>query len=832
MAQKRYIALVGVLVLGATSVVLLMRQWRVQRERREFAERYAKQIKAARESHAQSLNGGNASQDSADISDTDFDDEAATVKVIYGSESGNAEGLAKSFVMTLRDRGVQAALIDPSRWTYMEDYLYHNKRNVPLFHPIKAASASIGTTEKERRKAPQEASASRPPLVYVFILATAGEGEPTGNFMALFQEMQSAVRRASASKASAQPGESAAATAPSSATLEAPFKNICYAVFGLGDSSYKYYCRCATDTNALLKKGGGINVHRVGFGDARSGTQEDVFDEWQEKVMLALEEKCGVEMTTGTRAPPKPELQFRFLSSAAATAGATTTTAPQAGPCGAVQVTAAPSAPAITDGAGSDRCVLLSTAISSSTATAESTSAPPMTLPFPPPPALLEPSLVNPTRIRLLTKTQLTPPRDSDGSSVYRFCFETDGTSISFQAGDHLGIFPSNPPEMVARCAKALSIPADELETPVELCETVPSRGILRNVLPACVPLHVVLQRYVDLCGRPKKSTLRVLAKYCTDPFQQEAFLNLLRLPAVKEVEEAAVGCASARRPKKLRTVVDYLERFPSCCCIPLGHFIEVMPRTQPRYYSIASDRMSHGTKMEIMLRVLPDGLASSYLARRVEEGDEVFAYVRITTFHLPLRIGENRPVLMIGPGTGAAAMVGFCYRKEAIMRKQAAAQYGPMVFLFGAQHRKTEYFVEEEVQRWAMSPEEMKQWDADHPTSHAGLAARRSQTPSSDSLPTSVITTADCAFSRDQAEKMYVTSLIDKHKDVIYEMLTSTAGGGCLVFLSGEASSMAKDVDRALVALLQDRGGMTRMGALDFLRRMENDHRYLKDVY
>ncbi|CAJ1993068.1 cytochrome P450 reductase [Leishmania donovani] len=832
MAQKRYVALVGALVLGATSAVLLMRQWRVQRERREFAERYAKQIKAAREAHAQSLNGGSASPDSADISDADFDDEAAAVKVIFGSESGNAEGLAKGFVMTLRDRGVQAALIDPSRWAYMEDYLYHNKRNVPLFHPIKVVSTNTSSAEKGSRKTAEEANTPRPPLVYIFIVATAGEGEPTGNFMALFQEMQSAVRRATTAKVPAQSSAVTAGAAPSSATEEAPFKNIYYAVFGLGDSSYKYYCRSATDTNTLLKKGGGINVHRVGFGDARHGMQEDVFDEWQEKVMLALEEKCGLEMTTGTRAPPKPELQFRFLSSTAATTAATTSTVPQAGPCGAAEGTAAPSTTTITNNADPNRSVLLRTATPSSAVAAESTSAPPISLPFPPPPVLLEPSLMNPTRIRLVTKTQLSPPRDSDGSSVYRFCFETDGTGISYQAGDHLGIFPTSPPEMVARCAKALSIPAGELETPVELCEMVPSRGIFRNVLPARVPLRVVLQRYVDLCGRPKKSTLRVLAKYCTDPVQQEAFLELLRLPAEKEAEEAAAGSCAAWKPKKLRTVVDYLEKFPSCCCIPLGHFIEVMPRTQPRYYSIASDRMSHGTKVEIIVRVLTDGLASSYLAHRIEEGDEVFAYVRITTFHLPQRIGEKRPVLMIGPGTGAAAMVGFCYRKEALMRKQPAAHYGPTVFLFGAQRRQTEYFVEEEVQRWAMAPAEMKQWDADHPTSHAGLAARRSKTHSWEPLPASVITTVDCAFSRDQEEKRYVTSLIDKHKDLIYEMLTSTAGGGCLVFLSGEASVMAKDVDRALVALLQDRGGMTRLAALEFLRRMESDHRYLKDVY
>ncbi|KAG5492673.1 hypothetical protein JKF63_01252 [Porcisia hertigi] len=826
MTRKQYMAFLGALIVGTASALLLMRQRRVQRERREFAERYAKQIKAAREAHTFLLKGGNSSQDLVEISDTELSNATATVNVIYGSESGNAEGLARGFVMTLRDRGVQASLIDPSRWSYMAEYLHNNKRNVPLFHPIKVDSADLSASLTDGRRSTEEPITSRPPLVYIFIVATAGEGEPTSNFMTLFQEMQSTVRRGAAATVHTQSND---------ATTAAPFKHIYYAVFGLGDSSYKYYCRCATDTNTLLKKGGGINLHRVGFGDARSGMQEDVFDEWQEKVMLALEERCGLEMTAGTRAPPTPELQFRFLSFTAATTAeaAAMVTVPRAQPCDLIEGTASPSAPATTDEADPSRSALLGPTTHTKPVAAECTSALPIPLPFPPPPGLLEPSLTNPTRIRLVRKTQLTQPRDSDGSCVYRFCFETDGTGISYQAGDHLGIFPANPREMVSRCARALSISAVQLETPVELCETEPSRGILRNVLPCRVPLFTVLQRYVDLCGRPKKSTLRVLAKYCTDPVEQEAFLEHLRVSAETEADEQGpAGSSSPQKLKRLRSVVDYLERFPTCCSIPLGHFIEIMPRTQPRYFSIASDRLSHGTQIEILVRVLTDGLASNYLAYRVEEGDEVFAYVRRSTFHLPQRIGENRPMLMIGPGTGAAALVGLCYKKEALVRIHPDLQYGPTVFFFGAQHRHTEYFVEEEVRRWAMAPAEMQQWDADHPTSHAGLAARRSKTHLSGPLPTSIITNLDCAFSRDQDEKIYVTSLIERHKHMIYEMLTTTLGGGCLVFLSGDASFMAKEVDRALVALLQDRGGMTRMTALEFLRRMESEHRYLKDVY
>lgn len=812
--EKRVAVIVSVPVLAVTIGIVALRQLRVQRERREFAERYAKQLRAARESHEQLLqNGHNASQRSLDLSEADIDEDGAAVRVIYGTESGNAEALAKGFVTTLRDRGVPATLIDPCRWAYLDHYLYHNKSNVPLFHPMRAGG---GAAQKGTAAQATGGSSSSPPLVYIFIVATNGEGEPTGNFMSLFQEMQLAVRKATA-PASSAPGAGAAAVAAASggspaAAPELPFKDIHYAVFGLGDSSYKYYCRCATDTNTLLKKGGGINLHRVGFGDARSGLQEDVFDEWQEKVMQALTEKCGITMTSGTLAPPKPEYLFRFVPAETLT-------------------------PAVSDSIGSSSSSSSKGVTSNEKAATdaaavngEGTGKPIATLPFPPPPALLEPSLLHPTQLRIISRTQLAAPRASDGSAIYRVCFETEGTGISYQAGDHLGIFPTNAPETVARCAAALSIKEEDLDTPVKLCQQVPSRGILRNVLPACVPLRVVLQRYVDLSGRPKKSTLRVLAKYCTDPVEQKAFLQLLQLPA-DHIQDGQSGDTS-NAAKKLRTIADYMEKFPSCCGIPLGHFIEIMPRVQPRYYSIASDRLSHGTQVEIIVRVQPGGLTGTYLVERVSDGDFVFGYVRISSFHLPQRIGENRPLLMIGPGTGAAAMVGICYKKEALMRRQPAAEYGPTMFFFGAQHRASEYFIGEEALRWSMSPREMQQWDLDHPDAHAGLAARRSKVQPPALLPSPVITHHDCAFSRDQEEKVYVTTLIDRHKDQIYDMLTSTSGGGCLVYLSGDASFMAKDVDKALSTLLQEKGGMTRVASLEFLRRMEADHRYLKDVY
>ncbi|ORC92218.1 NADPH cytochrome P450 reductase B [Trypanosoma theileri] len=638
-------------------------------------------------------------------------DETARIMVIYGSSSGNAEGYAKNLVSDLKERGADVSLIDPSSWSHLSQF----NSNQPLF-PMNAKG--------------------EPPIV-IFIVATTGEGEVPANFYCLFAEMRSALQKGGTEG-------------------KMVFSNVSYAVFALGDSSYKYFCRGGLDVNMFLKRGGGKELLPVVIGDARNPLQEEVFEEWEEKLMGVLEERCGIVLTAGSDAPPKPQLIFQF--------------------------------------------------------TPEKTVSP---LPYIPPPSLLEPSMQNPVQLVVKGKNSRTVQRDDDGSFILHLVLSSEDHMITYQAGDHLGIYPANLPDIIEAYRIVLNISEKEWMTPVELCTTANarSRASLRNTFPARVTLQKVFEYYLDLSGKPRKSMLRVLAKYCSDPNEKKLFMEILnrdnqknKKQNSKEMDSSTLELSSTYL---FRTLLDYLKKFPSCCSIPIGHFLEMMPRVQPRYYSIASDMMTHPKTIEAFIRIVPDGMNSKYL-QSISVGEKITAFIHKSTFHLPAKCGE-RPVVMIGPGTGVASMIGFCYRRAALMKKQPNAAFGPMVLFFGAQRRESEYFVREELEGWCPQGE--------------------GKLPDAEVFPPPVLTLLDLAFSRDQCEKYYVTDLIEKHKDYLFKLLTSNANGGCLLYVSGNASEMAKSVDQALVNLLVY-GGMTRTAASKFLQNMENEHKFMKDVY
>ncbi|PBJ73153.1 NADPH cytochrome P450 reductase B [Trypanosoma cruzi] len=700
---RRWIAVAAV-VAGISGVVLVARVWRSRHVACVYDASFVSKYTALL---------GKQTELPSEQSEED-----ARILVFYGTTSGNAEAYAKGLVADLRERGVAVALIDPSCWDYLGQYKSHQDHGQ---HPFR-----LGTSGESP--------------ILVFVVSTTGEGEVPGNFLCLYSEMQSVLEGALKNGTK-------------------PFDGLMYAVFSLGDSSYKYYCRGGLEVKTLLRRGGGTEVVPAGFGDARNPLQDDVFEEWEEKLMEAFEGRCGVVFTADSNLPPKPQLVFRF--------------APEK-PVGAS--------------------------------------------PYPPPPSLLEPSMQSPAEFKVQAKTPRTERRE-DGSFILHLVLNIEGYTMNYQAGDHLAIYPVNPPNVVEAYRSLLKITEEEWLTPVELCASTNARAraSLKNSLPACVALRTVFERYLDLCGRPRKSLLRVLSKYCSDPAEKSLFTELLHR-GVKENGKDGENTmpTSLLMPSQTyfssshcHTLLDYLKKFPSCCCIPVGHFVEMMPRMQPRLYSIASDMMTHPTTVEAFIRIIPEGLASQYLGR-IAVGEKVTAFIRKSKFHLPAKCG-GRPILMIGPGTGVAPMVGFCYRREALMKRHPGAAHGTMILFFGAQRRATEYFVRKEMECWCLHEE------------------GKIQTP--DAFPSSLICLLDLAFSRDQSEKYYVTHLIEKHKDHLVQLLTSTEKGGCLLYLSGDASRMARSVEQALLKVLHC-AGMTRSAASEFLRKMEQDRRYMKDVY
>ena len=210
--------------------------------------------------------------------------------------------------------------------------------------------------------------------------------------------------------------------------------------------------------------------------------------------------------------------------------------------------------------------------------------------------------------------------------------------------------------------------------------------------------------------------------------------------------------------------------------------------------YSIASSRKRVGEEVHLTVDVLAyeafgeahGGAASGYLAARAE-GDAVPVYVEANErFRVP--VDGTRDILMIGPGTGIAPFRGFVQE-----RAETGAQGRNWLF-FGARHFNQDFLYQSEWQ---------------------------------DALRDGSLHRLDLAFSRDQADKIYVQDRLREHAREVYAWLE----GGAHLYVCG-AIGMGKDVHATLLDILRTQGGHDEDTAAEYLTRLQSEGRYCRDVY
>ncbi|MEM8569817.1 MAG: flavodoxin domain-containing protein [Pseudomonadota bacterium] len=216
----------------------------------------------------------------------------------------------------------------------------------------------------------------------------------------------------------------------------------------------------------------------------------------------------------------------------------------------------------------------------------------------------------------------------------------------------------------------------------------------------------------------------------------------------------------------------------------------------QPRLYSISSSPLAHPGEVHLTvgevrydLHGMPrQGVASTYLGARLGLGSMVGVYVQKSAhFHIP--DDDTCPLIMIGPGTGIAPFRAFLEEREA----RGAA--GKNWLFFGDQHEACDYLYRDQITAWEES----------------GLLAETS-----------------LAWSRDGAEKVYVQTLIRERGAEVFQWLED----GAAIYICGDASRMAADVERALLDVIAEHGGLDETAAAAYLAKLSGDHRYQRDVY
>jgi sulfite reductase (NADPH) flavoprotein alpha-component len=247
--------------------------------------------------------------------------------------------------------------------------------------------------------------------------------------------------------------------------------------------------------------------------------------------------------------------------------------------------------------------------------------------------------------------------------------------------------------------------------------------------------------------------------------------------------------------PDTRMDLFDLLRIYPVKDAAQFVDVVKVLMSIAPRLYSISSSPAGHGTN-EVHITVARDrflaqeeqrfGLCSEFLGDLPVNSGISFYVHKDKNFKLP---ATDKDIIMIGPGTGIAPFRSF------IAERDATGATGRNWFFFGEQHFITDFLYQTEMQNY---------------------------------VSTGVLTRLDLAFSRDQAMKIYVQHRMLEKAAELYHWINE----GAYIFVSGAKDPMSKDVENALLQIIEEQGKKTKEEAKEYLERLKKNGRYEKDVY
>lgn len=367
---------------------------------------------------------------------------------------------------------------------------------------------------------------------------------------------------------------------------------------------------------------------------------------------------------------------------------------------------------------------------------------------------------------------EIRPLTRKDSQKDVRFVsFGLRGSGLHYEVGDALGIYPENCDELVQEILDELQATGDE-----------PTHSPEGRVIPARIALSAA---YV--VNRVSDEFLEALSGLAANANDRARLEELAATDAGNYLEG--------------RDVLDILHDHPSArptSASHVGFLIGKLSPLRPRLYSISSSLRAHPDEVHLTVGMVRyqglsgerarKGVASTFLGDHAFTHGKVGVFVQPSHGFRPPSQGDT-PLIMIGPGTGIAPFRAFLEERAATGAK------GKNWLFFGDQRRETDFLFQSEIEDYQSS---------------------------------GVLTKLSLAFSRDQAEKIYVQTRMLEEGAQLWQWLDE----GAHFTVCGDASRMAKDVDAALHRIIAQHGGKSEDEAKVYVAQMSKDGRYGRDVY
>lgn len=365
----------------------------------------------------------------------------------------------------------------------------------------------------------------------------------------------------------------------------------------------------------------------------------------------------------------------------------------------------------------------------------------------------------NPFEAELLASQALTVTPSN--KSVHHVELSLEGSGLSYQPGDSIGVWAENSPALVEEILERTGIDGESRVSRKDSTRSV--REWLTGYLELTRLSRPFLEQYAEHAGHD-------------------------------ELKDLVADGEQLRDWIRDHQVADVLERFPAE--LDAEKLVNLLCGMTPRLYSIASSPAETPDEVHLTVRTvggheegrLRAGNASWHLNQALEEGAGVRAYIEENPrFRLP-EDGKT-PIIMIGPGTGVAPFRAF------VQERRARGETGANWLFFGEQYRRTDFLYQLEWQRH---------------------------------LRDGALDRISLAFSRDQAEKIYVQDRIREAAADFNAWLRD----GAYVYVCGDAEHMAPAVERAIIEVIAGQRNINHDQAEETLKQLKRDGRYRKDVY